>query len=99
MLTYIEEHLHEGLRLHAIALEANMSSSHLKVLFRRSVGMPIHQYVIRRRVERAALLLDHGQVPISQIATDTGFAHQSRLSLHMRRIMGVSPYQFRQRSR
>lgn len=91
VLSYIEDNLREKLSLQAIASAAGLSGSHLKALFRRSLGMPIHQYVIRRRVERAALLLRQGRSTISQIAIETGFAHQSHLAMHVRRILGVSP--------
>jgi AraC family transcriptional regulator len=70
-----------------------MSESHLKVGFRESTGMPVHQYLIRRRVERAALLLREGELPINQIALEVGFAHQSHLALHVTRLLGVSPRQ------
>lgn len=95
VLTYIEEHLHKELRLFEIAASVCLSVSHLKVLFRESVGMPIHQYVIRRRIDRAMLLLEQGRLSISQVAAETGFAHQSHLSAHMRRIVGLSPGEFR----
>lgn len=91
VLSFIEDNLAADLPLGAIARVAGLSVSHCKTLFRRSTGMPVHQYVIRRRVERAAELLRHGQLPISQIALETGFAHQSHLSRHMRRLLGVSP--------
>jgi AraC family transcriptional regulator len=89
--TYIEENLHSNLSLQAIADVVGMSVSHLKVRFRELTGMPVHQYLIRRRVERAALLLREGRLPISQIALEVGFAHQSHLALHVKRLLGVSP--------
>jgi len=89
--TYIEVNLHGSLSLQALADVAGMSVSHLKATFRAATGMPVHQYVIRRRVERAALLLQVGNLPISQIALDVGFAHQSHLALHLKRLLGTSP--------
>ena len=94
VLSYIEDNLGRDLSLQQIADVAGLSGSHLKMLFRRSVGIPVHQYVIRRRVERAALLLGQGKLPISQVAMETGFAHQSHLAMHMRRILGLSPRDF-----
>lgn len=94
ILSYIEDNLHQELSLRQIAGVTGLSGSHLKMLFRKSVGMPVHQYVIRRRVERAALLLRQGKLPMSQIAIESGFAHQSHLAMHMRRILGVSPRDF-----
>jgi AraC family transcriptional regulator len=91
VLCYIEDNLSEPLSLQTVADVAGLSVSHLKVVFRRSVGMPVHQYVIRRRVERAAFLLRQGAMPISQVALETGFAHQSHLAMHMRRVLRISP--------
>jgi AraC family transcriptional regulator len=91
VLSFIEDNLSQDLGLWEIANVAGLSASHCKVLFRESMGMPVHQYVIRRRVERAALLLRESTLPISRIALETGFAHQSHLAMHMRRVKGVSP--------
>jgi AraC family transcriptional regulator len=95
VLAFIEDNLGSDLSLGQIAGVAGLSISHCKVLFRQAVGMPMHQYVIRRRVERAAALLRLGELSISRIALETGFAHQSHLALHMRRVLGVAPKQVR----
>lgn len=95
LMTHVEEHLHEDLPLTALAEVVGLSPSRLKTGFRRSVGVPVHQYGIRRRVERAVLLLREHRLPISQIALEAGFAHQSHLALHLRRLLGVSPRQLR----
>jgi AraC family transcriptional regulator len=95
ILSFIEDNLSEDIGLWEIANVAGLSISHCKVLFRESVGMPVHKYVIRRRIERAAMLLRECKAPISQIALDTGFAHQSHLARHMRRLLGVSPSELR----
>jgi len=91
VLGYIEDNLSQDLSLSDIAAVARISVSHFKSLFRESVGIPAHQYLIRRRVERARSLLGEGKMSISQIAFETGFAHQSHLARHMRRLLGVSP--------
>lgn len=95
VLAFIEEHLADDLSLEMIAAAAGVSAPHCKVLFRRALGMPVHQYVISRRIDRAATLLKDGKLPISQIALDAGFSHQSHLARHMRRVMGVSPAELR----
>jgi AraC family transcriptional regulator len=91
VLAYIEDNLGRDLELQEIAAAAGLSPSHFKVLFRKSVGVPPHQYLIRRRVERAALQLRKGKLPIGQIALENGFCHQSHLALHTRRMLGASP--------
>ncbi len=91
VLSYIEDNLTDDLSLKDIAAVAGLSVSHCKTAFRNSVGQPIHQYVIQRRVERARALLNDGSHSIRDVAQLTGFAHQSHLALHMRRLLGVSP--------
>ncbi|AVA19904.1 MULTISPECIES: AraC family transcriptional regulator [unclassified Rhizobium] len=91
LVEFIESHLDGDLSLAQLAEVAAISVSHLKVLFRRSFGMPVHQYVIRRRVERARHLLAMGELSISQIALAAGFAHQSHMAQAMKRILGITP--------
>ncbi len=95
VLGYIEDHLGRDLGLGEIAYAAGLSVSHFKMLFRKSLGMPPHQYLIRRRVERAATQLRHGKLPIGQIALENGFCHQSHLALHTRRVLGLTPQELR----
>jgi AraC family transcriptional regulator len=53
--------------------------------------MPAHQYVVRRRVERAKMLLLQGRLAMSQVALESGFAHQSHMARCMRRVLGMTP--------
>jgi AraC family transcriptional regulator len=95
VLSYIEDNLGRDISLGEIAAEAGLSTSHFKALFRKSVGMPPHQYLIRRRVERAAAQLRKSTAPIGDIALENGFCHQSHLAMHVRRILGVTPQEVR----
>jgi AraC family transcriptional regulator len=91
LTSYVEEHLDQDLSLDHLASVAHVSPSHLKTLFKRSTGLPVHEYVMQRRVERARLLLVRGDLPIAQVALEAGFAHQSHLARWMRRVLGVTP--------
>jgi AraC family transcriptional regulator len=95
VLAYIEDNLGRDLALGEIADAAGLSVSHFKALFRKSLGMPPHQYLIRRRVERAATQLRKGNMPIGQVALENGFCHQSHLALHTRRVLGLTPQELR----
>lgn len=88
---YIEDNLDQDLSLTHLAGVAQVSASHLKTLFRRSTGLPVHEYVVQRRVERAKALLLRGELPAIQVALEAGFAHQSHMARCMRRILGVTP--------
>ncbi len=91
LLAHIEDNLDQTLSLAEIATIAGLSASHLKTVFRQATGLPVHQYVLRRRVERAQTMLREGKLPINEIALATGFAHQSHMARHMRRLFGVTP--------
>jgi AraC family transcriptional regulator len=91
VLAYIEDNLSRNLSLDELAAVAELSGSRFKIVFRQATGISVHQYVIQRRIERAKTLLREDDMTISQIALETGFAHQSHLARHMRRLLGVSP--------
>jgi AraC family transcriptional regulator len=99
VIAYVEDNLSQDLSLKELAAVAGVSVSHIKTAFRESVGLPVHQYVIQRRVDRAQALLREGKLPISRIAVETGFSHQSHLSYHVRRLLGVSPSESARRFR
>lgn len=88
---YIDAHLDEDLSLLQLAQVAGISASHLKTLFKRSMGMPVHAYVVRQRVNRAVELLRQGDLPASRVALEAGFSHQSHMLRCMRRVLGVVP--------
>jgi AraC family transcriptional regulator len=91
--------LDQNLPLARLAGVADVSATHLKTLFRRSMGLPVHEYVVQRRVERAKALLVRGALPASQVALEAGFAHQSHMARWMRRVLGVTPTAVVRRSR
>jgi AraC family transcriptional regulator len=98
VIAHIEDNLASKLSLPGIAEIAGISVSHLKTLFRTSTGVPVYEYVLRRRVERAQLLLRNQKFSIAEVAVATGFAHQSHLARHMHRILGYTPSSLRRRS-
>lgn len=99
VLAYIEDNLGRDLSLREIAVVSGLSTSHFKSQFRKSMGLPAHQYVVRQRVERAATLLRAGRLSIGSVALETGFCHQSHLAKHMRRLLGVTPREIKKGQR
>jgi AraC family transcriptional regulator len=84
VLSYIEDNLSQDVSLTDIAAVAGLSVSHFKTLFRETLGLPVHQYLIRRRVERAKTLLREDKLPISQIAFETGISDSLRFHPNVR---------------
>lgn len=96
---FIESHLDQKLHLADLAAVAGVSATRLKTLFRNSTGMPVHQYVIRRRVEHARALLATTKMPAGEVAAAAGFAHQSHMASTMRRILGRTPGEIARQAR
>src|SRR5258707_14683241 len=73
---------------------------HFARLFKAATGSPPHQYVIARRVERAQhLLRADGEIGVTDVALRVGFSDQSKFSFTFKRIVGVTPGQFRSSAR
>jgi AraC family transcriptional regulator len=99
VLSFIEDNLDQDLSLRDIALISGLSVTHSQRAFRSALGVSIHQYIISQRVKRAMSLLEGTSLSITDVALEVGFSHQSHLSLHMRRVMGISPAKLRRRVR
>lgn len=96
-IDYIETYLGEDLSLESIASTLGMSQYYFARLFKQSMGIAPYQYVIGQRVERAKQLLDQTPSSLSDIALQCGFASQGHLNLHFKRLVGVTPREFRKR--
>jgi AraC family transcriptional regulator len=95
VLDFIEAHLDEDIQLEDLANLVGISSFYFCRLFKQSIHITPYQYVIRRRIERAKLLLQNSDLSVTEIALQCGFAHQSHLSRHFKRLIGMVPQAFR----
>jgi AraC family transcriptional regulator len=99
VVEYIEEHLDAGRTLEQLAAVTRLSPYHFARLFKKATGLPPHQYVILRRVERAKQLLQAGTfLSLAEVAARAGFSDQSQFSHHFKRLVGVTPKQFAART-
>ena len=100
VVEYIEEHLDSGPTLEQMAAIARLSPNYFAWQFKRATGLPPHQYVLDRRVERAKQFLQAGSdISLAEVAAKAGFSDQSQFSHHFKRLIGVTPGQFRKRRR
>jgi AraC family transcriptional regulator len=100
VIGYVEEHLDAGLTLEQLAAVARLSRYHFARQFKTATGLPPHQYVIARRVERARHLLQAAaDLSLAEIALHAGFSDQSAFCNHFKRQVGVTPRQFRMSAR
>ncbi len=95
VLRFIEANVSERMSLAAMARKAGMSAYHFLRIFRQIVGLTPHQFVLRARLHRAAMLLKRSDQPVSTIALDAGFEDLSTFNRRFRRVMGVAPGRYR----
>lgn len=93
---YINDHLYQDLKLDEIAAIAQLSPYHFLRLFKQSMGITPHQYILQCRLNYAKYLLQHSNLSIAEIVVRTGFCDQSHLARYCKRIMGVTPKQLLQ---
>ena len=96
VIEYINDQIDRNFTLAELAAIVNISPSYFSYLFKLSTGYAPYQYVIRCRVERAKKLLLQENITIAEVAYSLGFAHQSHLNRHFKRLVGVTPKVFRQ---
>jgi AraC family transcriptional regulator len=91
IVEFIDENLAMSLSHSRIAAVADVSPSRLKAAFKQSFGVPVHQYIIRRRVDYAVRLLSGPGARVCDVAQQAGFSDQSHLARFMRRVIGTTP--------
>jgi len=92
---HIESHLDRNLRTEDLAKLVGLSPFHFSRVFGVSFGRSPHQYVTRRRLERAQGLMLTTDLPLGQIAIDCGFADQAHFTKLFRRFADESPGEWR----
>jgi AraC-like DNA-binding protein len=91
---YLREHFAENISLTKLAQVAGLSAFHFGRVFAQEFGMPPHAFQTQLRVSRAKLLLRLGW-PIAAAACEAGFADQSHLNRHFKRLVEPSPGRYR----
>jgi AraC family transcriptional regulator len=95
---FIHDNYARDLSLSDIAAAAHLSPFHLSRIFKKATGATPHQYLLQVRVNSARSLLTAGagDRSLAEVAAAVGFADQSHLTRHFKRMLGVTPKQLRQ---
>lgn len=96
IVDYIMANLHRSPTLEEMAALVSLSPYHFARQFKAATGLPPHQFLITRRVERAQQILrGRGSLNLAEVGIGVGFSDQSQLCFHFKRIVGVTPGRFR----
>nr|WP_315766995.1 MULTISPECIES: AraC family transcriptional regulator [unclassified Bradyrhizobium] len=95
VLQYVDDNLASKITLQNLAAVAGLSRMHFAAQFRTAVGMRPHEYLLKRRIERAQELLRKTDLSLVDVALTVGFQTQAHFTTVFKRFVGDTPYQWR----
>ncbi len=95
--TYIRENVAEDIRLQELADLVNLSRFHFCTAFRMATGHTPYGWLTRQRIAHAKTLLKDRTLRIVDIALIVGYEAQSAFSASFRKVVGLTPSEFRRR--
>ncbi|RZI63988.1 MAG: AraC family transcriptional regulator, partial [Pseudomonas sp.] len=95
LVEFIEQNLADPLSLGQLAGLCALSEYHFARMFRESFGLPPHQYLLARRLNRARELLRSTRKPLGEIALECGFASASHFSNRFKQSVGATAGEYR----
>jgi transcriptional regulator GlxA family with amidase domain len=93
---FIADHLDEDLGVAALAERCSMSPRHFARMFRAEFGITPAAYVEAVRLEAVRRLLETTSFGVDEIARACGFGTVATLHRSFRRVLAVTPGQYRQ---
>lgn len=90
---------HEAWPVQRLADVSGVSAAHFARSFKQAFGVPPHRYLLTRRIERATALLRDTELPIIEVAFQTGWESLGTFGRTFRDIAGESPSAVRSRAR
>jgi len=92
---FIDSNLHRTIRTEDLSALARQSQAHFSRSFKLAFGEPPHAYVVRRRLEKACILMTTSSTSLTQIALDVGFSDQAHFCKLFKQAFGQSPASWR----
>lgn len=89
---------HEAWPVRRLAEVSGVSEAHFARSFKDAFGLPPHRYLLTRRIERAKALLRETDLPVTEIAFQTGWDSLGTFGRIFRDITGDSPSEVRLRT-
>jgi len=95
VLDYLADHFGDQIAIADLASVAGLSEAHFSREFRKTIGDPPHQFLMRYRVEQATKMLRDPGATLSGVAHACGFSDQAHLTRLFKRFTGQTPRQYR----
>lgn len=91
----IDDYFNKKERLGAKMKSLGVSASHLAVIFKQQYGMVPSQYLNQNRIDYAKQMLGDTEIPIIDIASDTGFDSLPSFYRFFKKQTGITPKEYR----
>ena len=98
VISYIEQHYDEPVKVEDIAGTLFISSAHLIRIYKKEHGCTPHQYLLRYRLLSAAELLKFSELQVKEIAAQVGFSSSSHFSSCFYKRYGCTPLQYQEQA-
>jgi AraC family transcriptional regulator len=95
VLAYIDANIGEPITLANLAAAAGLSRMYFARQFRAATGIRPHEFVLRRRIDRAQQLLTATSDTLVDIGLSVGFQTQAHFTTVFKKIVGNTPRQWR----
>lgn len=92
---YLDEHYDENLTLEKVADVAGFSKYHFSRLFKQCSGYNFYDYLCHRRIKAAEVLLMNPDLPITEIALQSGFSSLSSFNRTFKKLKSCTPSEYR----
>lgn len=99
ILSYIREHFTEKITLDEIAKHLHLSTNECCRFFKKNMNCTLFEYITEYRLSKSMELLEHTDLPVSQIAYESGFGSSSYFIEKFRKNVGMTPAAFRKAGR
>ena len=99
VLGYLSEHFLEPVTLRDCAAALGFNPSYLSGMFALRTGAPFHRYLLNLRLKKAEWLLASGELPVSEVALESGFSSDKTFYRVFREQYGLSPGDYRKKLR
>jgi AraC-like DNA-binding protein len=92
---FVDANLDRLIHLKDLARVAEVSVFHFHRQFKKTTGVTPHQFIVRRRIEQAKVLLAQSDLPIIDVAMRVGFVDQSHFTTAFRKFTSMTPRIYR----
>ncbi len=96
-IVYVNTHYTKTLSAESLARKFGLSQSTLSAAFQQQTGLPVHKYIVQKRIQKAQMLIrSQEDMALSDVAAKCGYTDNSTFYRNFLKITGVSPAKYKE---